>query len=69
MNYVCIMIIWMCMLFVCISDEEIGGQLGMALFVHTEDFRALNVGVALDEGIASPTDDYLLFYAERNIWR
>jgi len=51
-----------------VPDEEIGGKLGMALFVHTQDFRDLNVGVALDEGIASPTDDYLLFYAERNIW-
>ncbi|XP_055714094.1 aminoacylase-1-like [Phlebotomus papatasi] len=52
-----------------VPDEEVGGKLGMAKFVHSEDFRALNVGFALDEGIASPTETYPVFYAERPAWR
>ncbi|XP_059619089.1 aminoacylase-1-like [Phlebotomus argentipes] len=51
-----------------VPDEEVGGKLGMAKFVHTEDFRALKVGFSLDEGIASPTDLYPVFYGERSIW-
>ena len=31
-------------------DEEIGGKLGMKLFIKTENFKALNVGFSLDEG-------------------
>lgn len=52
-----------------IIDEEIGGVDGMETFVHTDDFRSLNIGFSLDEGMASPTQDYVLFYGERNIWR
>lgn len=51
-----------------VPDEEIGGELGMEAFVQTADFAALNVGFALDEGIASPTDVFSVFYAERAIW-
>ncbi|XP_055684952.1 aminoacylase-1-like [Lutzomyia longipalpis] len=51
-----------------VPDEEVGGKLGMAKFVHTDDFKALNVGFSLDEGIASPTDTFPVFYAERAIW-
>lgn len=40
----------------------------MKLFVDTDDFKALNVGFALDEGIASPTDVFSVYYAERSIW-
>lgn len=40
----------------------------MRLFVDTKDFKALNVGFALDEGIASPTDVFSVYYAERSIW-
>lgn len=40
----------------------------MRLFVDTADFTALNVGFALDEGIASPTDVFSVYYAERSIW-
>ena len=32
------------------TDEEIGGFLGMKLFIETEDFKNMNVGFALDEG-------------------
>ncbi|XP_017057636.1 aminoacylase-1 [Drosophila ficusphila] len=52
-----------------VADEEMGGRLGMRPFVNTLDFRALNVGFGLDEGLASPGDDFPLFYAERAVWR
>lgn len=51
------------------SDEEIGGALGMKAFAPSDDFKALNVGFSLDEGIASPTDEFPVYYAERTIWR
>jgi len=41
----------------------------MAKFVNTSDFLDLNVGFALDEGTADPSDQFLLFYGERNVWR
>lgn len=41
----------------------------MKKFVHMNEFRNLNIGFALDEGMASPNDEYALFYAERCIWR
>lgn len=49
-------------------DEEIGGYRGMAKFVPTSDFAALNIGFSLDEGIASPTDEFPCFYGERFVW-
>lgn len=50
------------------TDEEIGGIPGMKAFVHTDEFKALNVGFALDEGLASATDEFPVYYAERSIW-
>lgn len=50
-------------------DEEIGGELGMKVFTPSADFKALNVGFALDEGYSSETSTYKAFYAERSIWR
>lgn len=41
----------------------------MKLFVHTKEFEKLRIGVSLDEGIASSTDEFALFYGERCIWR
>lgn len=32
-------------------DEEIGGSSGMNVFVGLDDFKSLNVGFALDEGM------------------
>ena len=32
------------------ADEEVGGHKGMEIFVQRPEFRALNVGFALDEG-------------------
>ncbi|KAG8278054.1 adenylate cyclase [Homalodisca vitripennis] len=51
-----------------VPDEEIGGQTGMKIFVESEDFRKLNVGCALDEGIASPDESFHFFYGERSLW-
>ncbi|XP_014256863.1 aminoacylase-1-like [Cimex lectularius] len=52
-----------------VPDEEIGGEDGMGKWVLTDDFRSLNVGCALDEGMASVDETYLLFYGERSIWQ
>lgn len=52
-----------------VPEEEIGGVEGMQEFVLTNDFKALNVGFALDETIASTDEYFHLFYAERSIWR
>lgn len=49
-------------------DEEIGGKDGMASFVSKNTFKDLNVGFALDEGLASPTEEFRLFYGERACW-
>ncbi|KAF2904640.1 hypothetical protein ILUMI_01524 [Ignelater luminosus] len=51
-----------------VPDEEISGIEGMKEFVKTKEFKELNVGFALDEGIASPDDVYALFNGERCIW-
>ncbi|KAJ2767715.1 adenylate cyclase, partial [Coemansia nantahalensis] len=50
---------------VFVPDEEIGGHDGMALFVESPEFAALNAGFALDEGIASTGDALRVFYGER----
>ncbi|XP_065214154.1 aminoacylase-1-like [Planococcus citri] len=52
-----------------VPDEEIGGVEGMGYFVERPEFKKLNVGFTLDEGIASPSDEFLVFYAERSIWQ
>ncbi|CAH1185343.1 unnamed protein product [Phyllotreta striolata] len=52
-----------------VPDEETGGVEGMKAFVNTNDFKNLNVGFALDEGMASPNNDSPVFYAERVIWQ
>jgi len=48
-------------------DEEVGGHNGMANWVQTEEFKKLNGGFALDEGLANPTNKYTVFYGERSI--
>ena len=40
----------------------------MKLFVHTHEFKAMNVGFGLDEGIAGPQEVMPLFYGERNVF-
>ncbi|CAG8571804.1 3415_t:CDS:2, partial [Cetraspora pellucida] len=51
-----------------VPDEEIGGEDGMEHFIETNDFKKLNVGFALDEGIANPNDALRVFYGERAVW-
>ena len=54
-------------------DEEIGGNLGMAKFLETEEFKKMNVGLALDEGnndippLPPPLTHFLSFIYELNI--
>lgn len=57
------------LLVVFVPDEEVGGKLGMRLFAKTEEFKKLNVGFSMDEGIAGPNDEFMLYYGERAIWR
>ncbi|CAA7401579.1 unnamed protein product [Spirodela intermedia] len=52
-----------------VPDEEIGGRDGAAMFTASEVFRQLNVGFVLDEGQASPTGEFRVFYADRAPWR
>ncbi|VVD03385.1 unnamed protein product [Leptidea sinapis] len=52
-----------------VPDEEIGGVDGMEKFVHTAEFKALNVDFALDEGMANPDEEFIVFYGERSIWQ
>ncbi|CDW52142.1 aminoacylase 1A [Trichuris trichiura] len=51
-----------------LADEEVGSIEGMGKFVETEEFRLLNVGLCLDEGVASEDDIYRVYYAERSLW-
>ncbi|XP_033222120.1 aminoacylase-1-like isoform X2 [Belonocnema kinseyi] len=51
-----------------VPDEEIGGKDGMEAFVATQDFKNLDIGFALDEGIPYPTESFILFYGERSKW-
>ncbi|MQL99228.1 hypothetical protein Taro_031954 [Colocasia esculenta] len=51
-----------------VPDEEIGGRDGAARFAASEEFRRLKVGFVLDEGQASPTDEFRVFYADRTPW-
>uniref|UniRef100_A0A2N9EWB2 N-acyl-aliphatic-L-amino acid amidohydrolase n=1 Tax=Fagus sylvatica TaxID=28930 RepID=A0A2N9EWB2_FAGSY len=51
-----------------VPDEEIGGHAGVEKFADTHVFNNLNVGIVLDEGLASPTENYRVFYAERSPW-
>ncbi|XP_041982810.1 aminoacylase-1A-like [Aricia agestis] len=52
-----------------VPDEEIGGHDGMQKWVLTDSFKALNVGFALDEGLANPTEEFALYNGERCIWQ
>ncbi|CAI2734539.1 unnamed protein product [Schistosoma spindalis] len=63
-----------------VPDEELGGVKGMKPFVsnhnecnnhHSEEirFQDMNIGLCLDEGIPSCSEDYLAFYDERRpVW-
>ncbi|OVA00674.1 Peptidase M20 [Macleaya cordata] len=51
-----------------VPDEEIGGHDGAEKFAESETFKKMNVGIVLDEGLASPNENYRVFYAERSPW-
>lgn len=51
-----------------VPDEEIGGHDGAEKFADSDVFKKMNVGIVLDEGLASPDAHYRVFYAERSPW-
>uniref|UniRef100_A0A3Q3T352 N-acyl-aliphatic-L-amino acid amidohydrolase n=1 Tax=Mastacembelus armatus TaxID=205130 RepID=A0A3Q3T352_9TELE len=51
-----------------VPDEEVGGHKGMETFVKHPEFQKLNIGFALDEGLANPGEAFTVFYGERNPW-
>uniref|UniRef100_A0A3Q3XS88 Uncharacterized protein n=1 Tax=Mola mola TaxID=94237 RepID=A0A3Q3XS88_MOLML len=51
-----------------VPDEEVGGHKGMESFVKHPEFQKLNIGFALDEGLANPDEAFTVFYGERNPW-
>lgn len=51
-----------------VPDEEIGGHDGVQKWVEEESFKKLNVGLSLDEGLASENNVVPLYYGERAIW-
>ncbi|XP_009620561.1 uncharacterized protein LOC107828516 [Nicotiana tabacum] len=51
-----------------VPDEEIGGDDGAGKFVDSDVFVKMNVGIVLDEGLPSPTENYRAFYGERSPW-
>ncbi|GMH02891.1 hypothetical protein Nepgr_004730 [Nepenthes gracilis] len=51
-----------------VPDEEIGGHDGAGMFAESDVFEKMNVGIVLDEGLASPDENYRVFYAERSPW-
>ena len=40
----------------------------MREYLKTSHFQSLNLGFALDEGLANPTDAFTVFYGERAPW-
>jgi len=51
-----------------VPDEEVGGS-GMAAFLSSKLYKSLpGIAIALDEGLASTTDTYSVFYGERLPW-
>jgi len=51
-----------------VPDEEIGGQDGMQAFIATEYFKQLNIGFALDEGLANNGKEFMVYFGERRDW-
>ena len=51
-----------------VPDEEPLGSRGMKLFCESEEFRALGVGVVLDEGLAREDVAMNAYYGERHLF-
>jgi aminoacylase len=50
-----------------VPDEETGGS-GMRNLLRSEWYKGINIDLALDEGLASESNDYSVFYGERLPW-
>jgi len=54
---------------VFMPDEEVGGVLGMKLFVEKGKFKEMNPAIVLDEGLASENEVFNAYYGERTpLW-
>ncbi|KAK8278968.1 hypothetical protein V6Z12_D09G080000 [Gossypium hirsutum] len=51
-----------------VPDEEIGGHDGLEKLAQSDVFKNMNVDIVLDGGLASPNENYRLFYGERMPW-
>ncbi|XP_023632546.1 aminoacylase-1 isoform X2 [Capsella rubella] len=51
-----------------VPEEELGGFDGMMKFAASSEFKDLNLGFVMDEGQASPGDEFRVFYGERTPW-
>lgn len=51
-----------------VPDEEIGGLTGLAPFLEMDEFKNLDVALAFDEGQASDTEEFSVYYGERVAW-
>ena len=40
----------------------------MEAFLQSDEWKNLNVGFALDEGLANPNEEFTVFYGERMPW-
>ncbi|KAK3873823.1 hypothetical protein Pcinc_017148 [Petrolisthes cinctipes] len=49
-----------------VPEEEVGGVDGMKKLVQKDIFKKMNIGLALDEGYANPTEKMMVFYGERS---
>ena len=52
-----------------VPGEEVFDPEGMRAFLASKVFKRLNVGFSCDEGSASPTEAFNVFYGERVCWR
>lgn len=49
-------------------DEELGSHRGVIKFIEHDYFKKMNVGFIMDEGLASPGEEYPVYYGERCTW-
>ncbi|ORX96536.1 protein C06A6.4, isoform a [Basidiobolus meristosporus CBS 931.73] len=49
-------------------DEEVGGAKGWEQFSKTQEYRDLNIGLFLDEGLPNPDGTLRVFHGERAPW-
>ncbi|KAK9874876.1 hypothetical protein WA026_005690 [Henosepilachna vigintioctopunctata] len=54
---------------VCFVPEEEVGKEGMELFVHTAEFKEMNVGLCMDESYANETEKFIFVYGEKSCWQ